>query len=92
MSKHTPTPWTVPDGGIRPAIYTADEVEHIATMADTGDEMEANAAFIVRAVNSHDALVEALLEVRKCGNGGAKLSRAASDKARAALRAAGVEP
>jgi hypothetical protein len=42
-SKHTPGPWFVADGGIRPAIYAKDGSVLIAEMADTGDEYEANA-------------------------------------------------
>lgn len=87
MSKHTPTPWGVPDGGTQPTITTADESKHIATMADTGDEMEANAAFIVRAVNCHEALVAALKGLVERGT-----DSPVHLAAEAALRAAGVEP
>lgn len=56
-AKHTPTPWGVwlnhricPEP--QPGQFTS---ETIATV-----DNDANAAFIVRAVNSYDALVEAL--------------------------------
>lgn len=62
MSAHSPLPWEVPDGGIRPAIF-AEDGSHVASMSDTGDEAEANAALIVRAVNAHDELVAALRDL-----------------------------
>lgn len=48
-TKHTPGPWSVPDGGMAPTICTADESTLIATLAGTGDEMEANAALMKAA-------------------------------------------
>lgn len=74
-AKHTPTPWAVEDplgpeilsivaGG--PQVY---DWVHIAQISATGDRDEgdapisqakANAALIVRAVNAHDDLVEAV--------------------------------
>jgi hypothetical protein len=55
-AKHTPGPWIVPDGGGRPAIYGGDET-HIATLADTGDVMEANARLIAAAPGMFEALL-----------------------------------
>lgn len=71
--EHTPTPWQqshrkCPDGGYRTQIYDAAGDE-IATLAwypvHSGDgsistAREANAAFIVRAVNAYDDLINAL--------------------------------
>lgn len=74
---HTPTPWqlTPIDNAIRGRIYwvTAPARGHLKKIfiadagfdvdgANTRKEADANAAFIVRACNSHDALVEALAE------------------------------
>lgn len=62
MSKHTPTPWMA-----RPGTTTGAEV--VAKKPRGGDyvvarcggkDREANAAFIVCAVNAHEALVDAL--------------------------------
>lgn len=65
--EHTPTPWSTVEilgmgktgvRGVRPicdAMVRRDQEE---------GEAEANAAFIVKAVNSHEALVEALRETR----------------------------
>jgi len=54
-STHTPGPWIVPDGGIRPTVYTEDG-QHIATLYDCGDVMEANARLIAAAPDMYDAL------------------------------------
>jgi hypothetical protein len=66
MSQHTPTPWTatfpITAAGKRDAWVISGGRRSIALMPDTADMQndEANAAFIVRACNSHDALVKAL--------------------------------
>lgn len=59
---HTPTPWRVeaePEGG-----YSIEGADGESVMIDTAyypvTPTPENAAFIVRAVNSHDKLVEAL--------------------------------
>lgn len=64
---HTPGPWAYdPDGG---EIYRSNgpsdftEVAAIYDLADAA-EQEANAAFIVRAVNSHYEMLEALKACR----------------------------
>lgn len=70
MEKATARPWKVgrvhlrldQDADSIPLIYTHDgalEVAQVRTSAPDSGEREANAALIVRAVNSHDALVEA---------------------------------
>ena len=61
---HTPTPWNV-NGGMRQGIKTVYAATgSIAEMTDckahSDAEQEANAAFIVRCVNSHEALIDAL--------------------------------
>lgn len=81
MSKtaHTPTPWAVEDpfgpeqysivqDGL--AAYDWQFIAHVPVGNLVDGEFprmqaEANAAFIVRAVNSHDALVSALEEARE---------------------------
>jgi len=61
---HTPTPFQVRFNGIvAPAILfhqTPQGEQRIAEIYQGGDEGEANAAFIVRACNAHEALVDAL--------------------------------
>lgn len=65
---HTPTPWAVGDN-VKQAIYSVEDGEciafaHNADLPELGgisvQVAKANAAFIVRAVNSHEALVAAL--------------------------------
>lgn len=66
---HTPTPWKYrADDRL---IVTSHEGQgilgtlHIAELRNQGQETEANAAFIVRACNSHAELVAALCEVSR---------------------------
>ncbi|MGZ3349142.1 MAG: hypothetical protein ACXU89_09380 [Xanthobacteraceae bacterium] len=65
---HTPTPWfasSQPDGRFDildgPNLNTATVLCTRFEYSERKDEMHANAAFIVRACNAHDKLVEALL-------------------------------
>lgn len=79
MSEHTPTPWAVPVSEGNDTLICEDLGEKLGTIiADVSrpiknftlyrdiswDEAAANAAFIVKAVNNHDALVEALKMAR----------------------------
>ena len=65
-TKHTPTPWAV-DGrfGIVATEILNDGKPHVRDVATAGapwrttEDNVANAAFIVKAANSHDALVAA---------------------------------
>ena len=60
-TKHTPTPWEV-ETNPNIKIYIRAGTKEICHMCE-GDlygRPDVNAAFIVRACNSHDALVEAL--------------------------------
>jgi hypothetical protein len=84
-TKFTPGPWFAQRGEIvsandpicsMPTLYRASK--------DAKDALAADAALIAAAPE----MFEALEEVRMCGNAGAKLSRAASDKVKAALRKA----
>jgi hypothetical protein len=79
MSEHTPTPWTVERNApwsIKTNARAIIDKDRFAVawapawdIADADsvaapEEGAANAAFIVKAVNSHDALVKALEEIR----------------------------
>jgi hypothetical protein len=68
---HTPTPWELVDAGDGEAVYI-DAPEHgdWAIAVPQGENAKANAELIVRAVNSHDALVEALTELLSVATGG----------------------
>lgn len=62
VTGHTPGPWhLLGTAGI--AADTDPGWGSLATVWGKGPESEANAKFIVRAVNSHEALLEALEEV-----------------------------
>ena len=67
QAAHTPTPWAT-EGSfvIHPAsgMTVADCQLHRDTPEEKGED-NANAAFIVRACNSHAALVEALKAIRE---------------------------
>lgn len=64
MGKHTETPWTS-----KHPVYYSDDAEHILApmpgqegMVIASYVLPANAAYIVKCVNSHEALVEACKE------------------------------
>jgi hypothetical protein len=64
-TQHTPTPWTLntqDEEYCLPInkIFGADNLDVAETNGATLDEMEANAQHIVKCVNLHDKLVEAL--------------------------------
>jgi hypothetical protein len=95
-TQHTPTPWHN-ESVVIPAqggwIWTAPHGEIIATTFthNIGEEVAAaNAAFIVRAVNSHDTLIEAVSFALKfadmqAGKGNEPMPRQLVDALRAAL-------
>lgn len=63
--KHTPTPWRVEMRASTRIVAGQDDT--VATTGCQGDlqgSWQANAAFIVRAANAHDALREALWNAR----------------------------
>lgn len=67
MSKHTPTPWELTPHGRGWLIDTRGAYRYgpIAIIGDDSEGIDSemrnyNAAFIVRAVNAHEDLVEAL--------------------------------
>ena len=105
MRKHTPIPWAISDVGIGFEIEALVDGK-LSIIAQTQQlrpndrdvnhtERKANAAFIVRAVNSHDALVAALkelLEEHCCDDGsydGTTRECEVCRPAHAALKAAG---
>ena len=74
-TKHTPTPWKAEKG--RTVMHVTGQHFGVCQISTTGyrgdtpedkrmyaERAEANAAFIVRAVNAHDELVAALEDVR----------------------------
>lgn len=88
----TPTPWTAEPGGKRGSWIKGTTGEWAAlACGDTDESARANAALIVRAVNSHAALVEALrsalamIDASSLGKPGNILSRDRIASMRAAL-------
>ena len=61
--KHTPTPWKA--GGKYAGEITIDLSD--GTIRISGRNATTNAEFIVKAVNNHDALVEALSSLLSLG-------------------------
>lgn len=73
MTEHTPTPWRVFDMNGTIAIMAGKLERHNEVIHWSGfdashfpDDVAANAAFIVKAVNNHDKLVQALQDVLEC--------------------------
>jgi hypothetical protein len=79
MNEHTPTPWMthragemlpddwmiVADMGLTPnGIQQVSTVARALSIRQTPETTAANAAFIVKAVNNHEALVQALKTAR----------------------------
>ena len=67
---HTPTPWTYIASNCSNFVHIETDTDHstIATLAKgTKSQKEANAAFIVRACNAHDAMIHALNEFLEVG-------------------------
>lgn len=100
MSKHTPTPWLKPCEDEVGVISKADDQSYgmrVPILTCYSANAEADADLIVKAVNFHDRLVEALREVaatldwqchgrcRGFGDGPILSSSAAVEKARALL-------
>lgn len=97
---HSPTPWKVSGvvvPSIRDPLFSHTSIvsggKRVARVAGIGDdETKANAAFIVKAVNSHEALVSALKNFIDWANiqpGGSMLAIQVNEQAKAALKAAG---
>lgn len=62
-----------------------DELVAVVCVESLDDDASQELAERVRLFLAAPDLLQACLEVNKCGNGGGKLSRAASDKVRAAI-------
>lgn len=70
-AEHTPTPWNIAPGRnaadntieIREGLYSA--VAYVAPRPHYADNQEANAAFIIRAVNSHEELLDSLHYIKE---------------------------
>lgn len=60
MVKHSPTPWVFEDEYVRDCGGDIVADVYVQPTADAGESMEANAEHIVRCVNLHDELVEAM--------------------------------
>jgi len=60
--RRTPTPWSVDDS--RPMIYVMGTDGETIASFDRRSVEEANAAFIVRAVNAHEKLLIALQHLK----------------------------
>lgn len=95
MSDHTPTPWHtdpgIGDGCVWAKEKTGQHTARLKTICRTSID---DAAFIVRAVNSHDELVAVLKGIVSSGESAARnadkwddipVARAAYDDARAAI-------
>lgn len=65
--KHSPTPWKVENNGSARSVAIVNDQHHIASVWNVGEGhgvKHANAEHIVRCVNAHDALVNALMKYR----------------------------
>jgi hypothetical protein len=58
-TQHTPTPWTY-FAGTNSTDVMAKNGHHLARMASMASDAIDDAAFIVKAVNAHEALIAAL--------------------------------
>ena len=65
MADHSPLPWRTMDGYANALIRQGDS-QHLIALIFHGDSMDANAAFICRAVNCHHELVDALALSQEC--------------------------
>lgn len=97
--KHTPTPWKL-ESYLVGQIVNEDESKMIARAGRVNSyesdpdqiERKANAAFIVRAVNSHQQLVEAIKGLMEYASLiEERFDSVATNEARAALAAAGAK-
>lgn len=64
MTEHTALPWSLDDDGDTIYIWADAVKDYVALATDFswGAPHKANAAFIVKAVNNHDALMQALMD------------------------------
>lgn len=89
---HSPLPWIISNQGKSHIVTTPGGKFIAATDYSYGEEgvFQANAAHIVKCVNSHDDLVDALREILRRGEDGMMTGCKASSIAEAALAKAGV--
>lgn len=99
---HTPTPWRLGNGRNIvsdtpvPEVCGSDAVEYYGGHLVAESLAAENAKFIVRACNSHDALVAALQDILSMAEAGQKVlglyrvNRRRFDAAQAILAAAGA--
>ncbi len=64
-TEHTPTPWTLRKDRPMAFFRGTEKVGDTAGMSFSDMEAERNAAFIVRAVNSHDELLGLLMHCKE---------------------------
>ncbi len=89
-SKHTPLPWMADGGEVR---AESGNGRTVALLYSITNEDEANAALIVRAVNSHDDLVSALeimIRAFNVSDVDPIVAFTSIERARAALKKAGA--
>lgn len=81
-TKHTPTPWQIDVKG--EGAITGKDGQLIGRLNNTerNEERDANAAFIVRCVNAHDELVEALQDTTNAMSVCFQLCHAGGDMSR----------
>ncbi len=67
MTEHTPTPWEIGACGTSIRAGEGGEIHIGSTHAGHGTfySVQANAAFIVRAVNNHERLLTALRQIQE---------------------------
>jgi hypothetical protein len=93
MTKHTPTPWILNNNG-GGDIFITDNDDKIIVESMDGEtrrlyESEANAQLIIKAVNSHEKIVEALKKVLKMINNRQVYDKDAQSIIKQALKSAG---
>lgn len=90
MADHTPTPWCTREDSSNCIAICFDpqhpnaEGDEVASVyregIPTNDEMRADAAFIVLAVNNHEMLIEALKDILNASNDPCEIAKNALRK------------
>ena len=89
--EHTPIPWTTVGqaGQIMDVVVVGPKSQGVCEMTGhVGQDRDADAAFIVRAVNNHAKLLKALEECYRVLAGGSYHAAPATAQARAAIEEA----
>jgi len=88
---HTQLPWRSQENGAARNLIGADETRHhmilIGMVHNKDGEFEANAEFIVRAVNHHEEMVKALARIREIVLDGDSTDEEACDQVEPIVRA-----